>query len=720
RTCLGSQWAQVGDALAALPSAALPAGEAVVGLTLHPSYLAKSYYPAHLLKDLQLRHMGSRAVHLRPEKITSKRANDDPRPLLAPLIYVAGAAERIEQFSAGLDQWTPLSEYVRDDFRKIEEVALPKADRFKPLAPALAARKDPIPLEIVLHDDDEEDGIILPAFTAFCQSLGVKLILERRRRTGGLVFLPARALVDDIPGLLDFTFLRAVRGMPVLKPLDPILRSQIGGFKVALPQEDAIVPDLAVAIFDGGLPEKHGLERWVTAHDAPGVGAPIDGGPRHGIGVTSAFLFGPLAEGETPPRPFANVEHWRVIGDDTKADDFALLAVLERIENVISSQRYDFINISLGPDSAIEDDDVNSWTSTIDALLADGETVATVACGNNGEADTLTGLHRIQPPSDGVNIISVGAANKPFGAWTRAPYSACGPGRSPGFVKPDLIAFGGSAGAPFLMLDGSSPGGASGNCGTSFASPLVMRCAAGVRAQFAQHLWAPTVKALMIHQADPAQHARPEVGWGRLSHGLGDLVLCEDGEAHIVYQRLMPTSGSVRMELPVPPELTGMFEFKATFCIYAEIDPEDSLNYTRAGLDIQFRPDSVTVPPPYRKDGKLITPTVPSSTGFFSSADLYATEFMRREDAHKWETTFTKTKKMRSTSLNRPVFDVGYAPRQHGQGATRSANLKLALVLTIRQAKTKNLYDRIVATAAGRLQPLRARAGLQVPARLRR
>ncbi|HQR90274.1 MAG TPA: hypothetical protein PLH31_13645, partial [Caulobacter sp.] len=37
RTCLGSQWAQVGDALAALPPGALPAGQAVVVLTLHPS-----------------------------------------------------------------------------------------------------------------------------------------------------------------------------------------------------------------------------------------------------------------------------------------------------------------------------------------------------------------------------------------------------------------------------------------------------------------------------------------------------------------------------------------------------------------------------------------------------------------------------------------------------------------------------------------------------------
>lgn len=711
---LAPQGLELSKSLRALPELAMANNEVVIGVTLHPSYLAKSYYPSNLLKARGLRHMGSRAVHLRPEKVVTQKALDDERPMLAPLIYVAGDAAGIEDFADHIADWSPRDEHIEDDFRKIETLGLPGKERLK----AIPTRKGPVPVEIVLHADEDDGGPIIQAFLNFAESLDVELLPNQIRRVGGLVFLAGRAPQSSLDPLLDFTFLRVLRGMPQLKPLEPF-RAAGPTFRIQFPSAAATAPDLAVAIFDGGLPSNHGLDQWVTLHEPPGIGAPIAGGPAHGIGVTSAFLFGPLEEGRTPPTPPANVEHWRVIGNDTKDDDFALIPVLERIENVLSSRRYDFVNISLGPDLSIEDDDVNSWTSTLDSLLADGETVATVACGNNGESDRIAGLHRIQPPSDGVNVVSVGAASRPDSHWQRASYSAFGPGRSPGFVKPDLITFGGSAATPFLLLNGATTGSAHGSRGTSFAAPLVLRCAAGVRAQFTENLWAPAIKALLIHHADAGDHPREEVGWGCLPHGVGDLVLCGDGEAHIVYQRQMPLQGAVRLEIPVPPDVRGRIEFRGTFCIYSDVDPEDALNYTTAGLEIAFRPDSLTIPPPYQKDGKTIYPTVSKSAGFFSSQDLYAPEFSRREDAYKWETAFTKTKRMNSTSLNRPVFDVSYTSRSHGQTGRRSPHLKIALVLTIRHKNTLDLYDRVVRTAAGRLQPMRARPGLQVPSRVR-
>src|ERR1700694_360970 len=82
------------------------------------------------------------------------------------------------------------------------------------------------------------------------------------------------------------------------KPLDPMIRGLSPGFSVTLGRDAAIAPELSAAIFDGGLPKNHGLERWVTLHDAPGVGAPVANGLRHGLAVTSAFLFGPLVQGQ--------------------------------------------------------------------------------------------------------------------------------------------------------------------------------------------------------------------------------------------------------------------------------------------------------------------------------------------------------------------------------------------------------------------------------------
>ncbi len=186
--------------------------------------------------------------------------------------------------------------------------------------------------------------------------------------------------------------------------------------------------------------------------------------------------------------------------------------------------------------------------------------------------------------------------------------------------------------------------------GTSFAAPLAMRSGVAVRAQFKEDLWAPTIKALLVHNAtNPSSHARREVGWGLLSHHLGDLVLCQDGEAHIIYQRQMPLTGAVRLYLPVPEGLPGNVEIVATFCFYSDIDPEDSFNYTRGGLEIQFRPDTLKKGKPYEKDGRLIIPTTPPSDTFFGSADYYTTEFERRQDAQKWETVLHDSKTKRAS-----------------------------------------------------------------------
>lgn len=153
---------------------------------------------------------------------------------------------------------------------------------------------------------------------------------------------------------------------------------------------------------------------------------------------------------------------------------------------------------------------------------------------------------------------------------------------------------------------------------------------------------------------------------------------------------------------------------------YCEVDPEDAINYTRAGLDIQFRPDTTRIPPPYYKGAKLITPTVPASDTFFSAKNFYASEHMQRDDAQKWETTLSRSKSKRSASLNQPAFDVSYISREHGHGhnVRRTANMKVALALTIKNRSVRDLYDRVIVSSANRLQPMRPRAGLTVPIRL--
>lgn len=720
RRRLAGKWKETGATLRGLPDLACPGGDAAIELTLHPSYLAKSYYPGFLIRELGLLHLGSRATHIVPDKVVSSRAEERGQAQPAPVLYLGGSLNRIVDFGAAISDWRPGDSRIEDDFRKIENVAPPRPERFKGLSERFADR-DEVPLEVVLHTPDSSfrNGDVVPAFEAYLQSLTVWHDLNLVRYAGGLAFVPIRASRDRLEDILAFTFLRTMREVPRIIPFDPMVRSTGNAFPVKLPTEVATTNDLSVAIFDGGLPIPHGLERWVTLHDAPGVGAPIPAAQRHGLAVTSAFLFGPLSQGEAPSVPYANVDHWRVYGADD-GNDFEAVALLDRIEGVLTSRRYDFVNISLGPDYAIDDDEVSPWTARLDQLLAGGETVATIACGNNGENDQLAGLHRIQPPSDGVNVLGVGASDGYAAGWKRAIYSAYGPGRSPGYVKPDFLSFGGCHAQPYLALSRGSPAAAQGTMGTSFAAPTAMRSGTGVRAQFSDKLWAPAVKALLVHHATGDLAERTQNGWGFLSHGLGDLVLCEDHEAHILYQRLMPTSGTVRLYLPLPDGLAGNVEIKATFSFFCEVNPEDALNYTRGGLDIQFRPDTTRIPPPYIKNGQVITPTVPATDTFFSAKSFYATEHMQRGDAQKWETTLTRTKNKRASSLKQPAFDVSCISREHGHGGSRPTNMKLALVLTLRNQSARDLYDQVILSSGNRLQPMRPRVGVTVPVRLSR
>src|ERR1039457_4837424 len=52
----------------ALPAAACPHNEAVAVVTLHPAYLAKSYFPTGLLHAVGLEPIGSRARQIVPDK----------------------------------------------------------------------------------------------------------------------------------------------------------------------------------------------------------------------------------------------------------------------------------------------------------------------------------------------------------------------------------------------------------------------------------------------------------------------------------------------------------------------------------------------------------------------------------------------------------------------------------------------------------------------------
>lgn len=379
--------------------------------------------------------------------------------------------------------------------------------------------------------------------------------------------------------------------------------------------------------------------------------------------------------------------------------------MLERIKNTLdSSPKFDFINLSLGPSLPIEDDDVHAWTAVLDEYLADGACIATIAVGNDGEADAGEGLNRIQVPADTVNGLSIGACDSLGNVWKRAEYSSIGPGRSPGIVKPDLVAFGGCAASPYVVLGGTTGLSRTPQCGTSFAAPHALRVATGVKANFGGSLEALAIRALLIHTAEPSEEPQHEVGWGRARNAVDDIVLCPDGSVRVVYQGELTASKYLRAEIPLPDEvLRGIVKLTATCCFATEIDSAHPGSYTRSGLEIFFRPDATHV-----EEGA----THAKTDTFFSRSRLYQTEEMLRSDAHKWETCLHGSVRKRASGFNRPVFDIHYLSRDEGHADHHTSKIKYALVITVEAPRHLDLYDLIVRKYRNILE---AMVPLQVP-----
>jgi hypothetical protein len=688
---LAPQIAQTAHELAQLPEGACPDDYAVGLVTIHPEYTAKSYFPATLLREARLEPIGSRPGHVQPTKWKKKK---EPEEVHTTQLYVAGRRADFSALSKELPQWSDSHSGASQLF-EIEAIrALRSEDRLHPVAEA-----EPL-LELVLHTTGVPNPRrILEAFEAYTRSLDLKPDLDRRFEVGGLCFVPMRAARKLLPEVGKFAFLRAVREMPGLRPLQPLIRStaKTRKFAITLPQEAPLDNQLRAAVFDGGLPAHTALKPFATCFEPSELGAAVDDYLDHGTAVTSAALFGSLERDAPAKRPYGLVDHYRVLDDKSDNDPYELYDTLIRIRDVLQSRKYAFVNLSIGPALPVEDHDVHAWTAVLDDLFSDGETLTTIAVGNDGEQDWASGNARVQVPSDSVNALAVGAANTKAKAWERASYSCIGPGRSPGLIKPDLVAFGGSKDEPFYVFD-QSLGMAVPLCGTSFAAPYALRAAMGIRAHFGTLLSTLAIKALLVHSAEPAKRiSAKEVGWGRLPERLEDFVICPAGIARVVYQGELTPAQYLRTPIPLPSgQLQGMVSIAATFCFACETDPQDPSNYTRGGLDVTFRPHA---------DKFEEEATHPKTSSFFRRSD-YDTEKELRHDAHKWETTLHRIKRFQATSLKDPFFDVHYQVRQSGRTSRGTEKIRYALIITVSAPKVANLYNRIVQRYRTQLQPL--------------
>lgn len=678
-----------------------PDGVHVARFALHPAYIAKSYFPAQLLRRTGLEAVGSRDRPIRPEKHTTQ--DWEERDFTTSEIFVAGTHASFKKLSAVLSSSSEVPQSL-EEIREIEEISTFEApDKVRDGDTRHGA------YELVLHLPSPS---LTPHnranFLRLAEELDVQIAEELALEVRGLWFLPAVGTAESIQKIARYSTVRVVRPMPDLA-LSPVTRGQFDSKIAVLPDGDVLDLAARVAILDGGLPDAHALTPWIDSYVAMNEGTlNTPEYEAHGLAVASAFLFGPMRQGIRPPLPPSKVTIVRILdGDSKEQDPFELYRTLGHVEEVLLSRNYDFINLSLGPALPVEDQDVHAWTSLIDDLLSDGETLLTVAVGNNGHMDAESGNARIQVPSDAVNAVAIGSASSQGSSWSRATYSAIGPGRSPGRVKPDVVVFGGDVEEPFQHIGGGSSPVLQAGGGTSLAAPFALRQAVGVRATLGAQLSPLAIRSLLLHSADDAGLSRAEVGWGRLPEKVDDIISVGEGIARIVYQGELRPGKYLRAQLPVPLNgFRGMVNVRATFCFASPVDTQSPDVYTRAGLEVVFRPDIK----------KFATGAKSPKSRSFFSPNMYADEMALRNDEGKWETVLNGQDRMKGATLGDPVFDVHYNARDQGDQSRETDPLKYALVITMEAPKMVNLHQEILDAYPGLLVPIQPDLDLDVPA----
>ncbi|MEN8517962.1 hypothetical protein [Burkholderia sp. RS02] len=132
---------------------------------------------------------------------------------------------------------------------------------------------------------------------------------------------------------------------------------------------------------------------------------------------------------------------------------------------------------------------------------------------------------------------------------------------------------------------------------------------------------------------------------------------------------------------------------------------QDAVAYTRAGLEIVFRPSDKKV-----NEGKSNADT----KGFFDMKEC-ATEEARRSDMGKWETVLHGNKSMRGSSLDNPVFDINYHAREAGASTASAEKIRYALIITVEAPKHADLYNDILRAYAKMLVPIQLKVTLTCP-----
>ena len=206
------------------------------------------------------------------------------------------------------------------------------------------------------------------------------------------------------------------------------------------------------------------------------------------------------------------------------------------------------------------------------------------------------------------------------------------------------------------------------------------------------------------------------MGYGRLRESYAEVWDCGPSTVTVAYDLSLHRNQIVAVLFPVPDGIRSdaMLDIVFTVCYTSAVQPAHAADYTRAGLELTFRPHdriySVTNP----ATKKFVRPKIDVQAEAAQVANYLAMGYMvsqhpvsrsgwRRSkqegdqrDAGKWDTLVKSELRVRSRDLHAPRLDIEYLARDGARLIQDHVpDLPLTLLVTVRAPQDVELYDRV-------------------------
>ncbi|OGG95065.1 MAG: hypothetical protein A2527_10135 [Candidatus Lambdaproteobacteria bacterium RIFOXYD2_FULL_50_16] len=218
-----------------VPPDAFPEKLAVASMTMHPDFLAKSYFPEKLMESFGFKAVGSRTVK---NPLIRKFNNKGGEEITTERFFVAGNIASFERWSVELPNWGGESGWQKE-ILGIESLELfPAEDKLR----SLPETDENTWFEVVLHS--AKNPKIAAAFIRFASERQIDVSEKLMRDHHGLTFVPIHMSKSKAKKLAQFSFLRVARQLPHLRPFDPPPTRAASSFPIVLPDGGVLDRDL--------------------------------------------------------------------------------------------------------------------------------------------------------------------------------------------------------------------------------------------------------------------------------------------------------------------------------------------------------------------------------------------------------------------------------------------------------------------------------------------